>query len=163
MSLTATKKNSSSPVAYKGVVISVASQVMVPQPDIKGRKDILELYVGQIIAKDIDVDKLARMTTGFTGADLENMVNTAAIRAAIEERPHVTMQGNMKFRLRALTHRVNMFSVSQTLSIRTTSTFSARIGRVESETRRTSALQPTMRLATPSSPTSHLMQPRSIR
>jgi len=58
----------------------------------KGRKDILELYVGQIIAKDIDVDKLARMTTGFTGADLENMVNTAAIRAAIEERSHVTMQ-----------------------------------------------------------------------
>ena len=86
-------------VAHKGVVISVALQVMVPQPDIKGRKDILELYVGQIIAKDIDVDKLARMTTGFTGADLENMVNTAAIRAAIEERPHVTMQGNLKFRL----------------------------------------------------------------
>ena len=67
---------------------------MVPYPDIKGRKDILDLYVGQITAKDIDVDKLARLTTGFTGADLENMVNTAAIRAAIEGRPHVAMQGN---------------------------------------------------------------------
>jgi len=68
------------------------TQVVVPKPDIKGRKDILDLYVGHITAKDIDVDKLARMTTGFTGADLENMVNTAAIRAAIEGRPHVTMQ-----------------------------------------------------------------------
>lgn len=67
---------------------------MVPKPDIKGRKDILDLYVGHITAKDIDVDKLARMTTGFTGADLENMVNTAAIRAAIEGRPHVSMLGN---------------------------------------------------------------------
>ena len=37
---------------------------MVPYPDIKGRKDILDLYVGQITAKDIDVDKLARLTTG---------------------------------------------------------------------------------------------------
>lgn len=71
-----------------------ALQVVVPKPDIKGRKDILDLYVGHITAKDIDVDKLARMTTGFTGADLENMVNTAAIRAAIEGRPHVSMLGN---------------------------------------------------------------------
>ncbi len=60
------------------------AQVTVPKPDIKGRMEILELYVSRITHKDIDIHKLARRTVGFTGADLENMVNTAAIRAAIE-------------------------------------------------------------------------------
>lgn len=52
----------------------------VPTPDYIGRKEILNLYLGKILAKEIDVDVLARGTTGFTGADLENMVNQAALR-----------------------------------------------------------------------------------
>lgn len=55
-------------------------QVTVPTPDYTGRKEILGLYLGKILAKEIDVELLARGTTGFTGADLENMVNQAALR-----------------------------------------------------------------------------------
>ena len=61
------------------------TEVTVPAPDMKGRKEILLLYLGKIKHDEsVDVDKLARMTVGFTGADLENMVNTSAIRAAVE-------------------------------------------------------------------------------
>ena len=57
----------------------------VPLPDIKGRKEILELYISKTRSDDsVDLDVLARMTFGFSAADLENMVNTAAIRAAVE-------------------------------------------------------------------------------
>jgi len=50
-----------------------------------GRKEILDYYLGRVkTSDDVDVDILARGTTGFTGADLENMVNQAALRAAIE-------------------------------------------------------------------------------
>ncbi|CAH0551986.1 unnamed protein product [Brassicogethes aeneus] len=59
-------------------------EVTVPTPDFTGRRDILGLYLSKILAKDIDLDLLARGTTGFTGADLENMVNQAALRAAID-------------------------------------------------------------------------------
>lgn len=50
-------------------------EVNVRIPDYMGRKEILELYLGRITTRDIDVDYLARGTTGFTGADLENMVS----------------------------------------------------------------------------------------
>jgi hypothetical protein len=59
------------------------SQVAVAKPDLKGRREILDLYVNRITHDGIDIDKLAKRTVGFTGADLENMVNTAAIRAAV--------------------------------------------------------------------------------
>ncbi|CAL8109420.1 unnamed protein product [Orchesella dallaii] len=60
-------------------------EVPVPAPDFVGRKDILEYYTSKVKrADDVDVDVLARGTTGFTGADLENMVNQAALKAAIE-------------------------------------------------------------------------------
>lgn len=52
----------------------------MPTPDFVGRKEILSLYLSKILAKDIDLELLARGTTGFTGADLENMVNQAALR-----------------------------------------------------------------------------------
>ncbi|XP_063237520.1 ATP-dependent zinc metalloprotease YME1L isoform X2 [Bacillus rossius redtenbacheri] len=67
-------------------------EVTVPTPDYVGRKEILELYLGRVLAKDVDVDTLARGTTGFTGADLENMVNQAALRAAIDGAPCVSMR-----------------------------------------------------------------------
>ena len=67
-------------------------EVVVPTPDFCGRKEILGLYLGKVLHRDIDVDQLARGTTGFTGADLENMVNQAALRAAIDGAEVVTMK-----------------------------------------------------------------------
>lgn len=67
-------------------------EVTVPTPDFSGRKEILDLYLGRVLSRDIDVDILARGTTGFTGADLENMVNQAALRAAIDGADSVSMK-----------------------------------------------------------------------
>jgi len=67
-------------------------EVNVPAPDYSGRKEILTMYLGRIRSKNIDVDILARGTTGFTGADLENMINQAALRAAIDGADFVTMK-----------------------------------------------------------------------
>jgi cell division protease FtsH len=58
-------------------------QVVVPVPDVGGRRKILEIYVKRTkMAADIDLDILARGTPGFSGADLENLVNEAALMAA---------------------------------------------------------------------------------
>lgn len=56
-------------------------QVSVDLPDIKARKEILDMYLGKHKAKDVDTDQLAKATVGFSGADLFNMVNTALIAA----------------------------------------------------------------------------------
>ncbi|GIY79171.1 ATP-dependent zinc metalloprotease YME1 homolog [Caerostris extrusa] len=67
-------------------------EIQVSIPDLNGRKEILELYLGKVkLASDVDVEVLARGTTGFTGADLENMVNQAALRAAIDKCDAVSM------------------------------------------------------------------------
>lgn len=66
-------------------------EVMVPIPDYTERKEIIEYYLSKILYKDINLELLARGTVGFTGADLENMVNQAALRAAIEGADSVTM------------------------------------------------------------------------
>ncbi|KAK7495704.1 hypothetical protein BaRGS_00013151, partial [Batillaria attramentaria] len=67
-------------------------EVRVFPPDLKGRKEIIEYYVSKIKKDpDIDAEILARGTTGFTGADLENMVNQAALKAAIDGAATVTM------------------------------------------------------------------------
>lgn len=51
-------------------------EVQVPIPDFTGRKEILDHYLQKIkLSNDVDVELLARGTTGFTGADLENLVN----------------------------------------------------------------------------------------
>jgi len=66
-------------------------EVQVPVPDYTGRKEILDHYLHKIkLADDVDVEMLARGTTGFTGADLENLVNQAAVRGAIEGASAVT-------------------------------------------------------------------------
>ncbi|CAH1401685.1 unnamed protein product [Nezara viridula] len=67
-------------------------EVIVPTPDLTGRKEILSLYLSRVLTKSIDVELLARGTTGFTGADLENMVNQAALKAAIDGADSVTMK-----------------------------------------------------------------------
>lgn len=67
-------------------------EVLVPLPDFIGRQQIIELYLQRILHENIDVQKLASGTTGFTGADLENMINQAALRAAIDGANVVTTQ-----------------------------------------------------------------------
>ena len=58
-------------------------QVAVPLPDIQGRRDIIEFYLKDIPKdKDVDVDKIARATSGLSGAELANIVNAAALEAA---------------------------------------------------------------------------------
>ncbi|MGO8683768.1 MAG: ATP-dependent zinc metalloprotease FtsH [Thermoleophilia bacterium] len=58
-------------------------QIVVDRPDRAGRKEILEVHSrGKPIAKDIDMDALAAQTPGFTGADLSNLVNEAALLSA---------------------------------------------------------------------------------
>ncbi|XP_041372090.1 ATP-dependent zinc metalloprotease YME1L-like [Gigantopelta aegis] len=72
-------------------------EVRVFPPDVKGRKDILELYLSKVkFDESVDISKLAHGTTGFTGADLENMVNQAALKAAMDEADTVSME-HMEF------------------------------------------------------------------
>jgi len=67
-------------------------QVVVPVPDIKGREGILMVHVKKtVLSDDVDISILARGTPGFTGADLENMVNEAALMAARRGKDKVEM------------------------------------------------------------------------
>jgi len=67
-------------------------QVVVPIPDIKGREGILKVHAKKtILGDDVDLRTLARGTPGFTGADLENMVNEAALMGARRGKDKVEM------------------------------------------------------------------------
>jgi cell division protease FtsH len=67
-------------------------QVMVPTPDVKGREEILKVHTNRMPLGDgVDLAVLARGTPGFTGADLENMVNEAALLAARLEKENIEM------------------------------------------------------------------------
>ncbi len=67
-------------------------QVVVPNPDLTGRKAILQVYSHKVaLSKDVDLDVLARGTPGFSGADLENMVNEGALIAAKLDKEQVDM------------------------------------------------------------------------
>ncbi|MFH1124785.1 MAG: ATP-dependent zinc metalloprotease FtsH [Pseudomonadota bacterium] len=67
-------------------------QVVVPYPDIRGREQIVKVHVKKtILGDDVNMATLARGTPGFTGADLENMVNEAALMAARRGKERVEM------------------------------------------------------------------------
>ncbi|MEX0832388.1 MAG: ATP-dependent zinc metalloprotease FtsH [Actinomycetota bacterium] len=67
-------------------------QVVIDRPDLKGRKGILEVHArGKPFADGLDLDVIARRTPGFTGADLANVVNEAALLAARRDKPKITM------------------------------------------------------------------------
>lgn len=67
-------------------------QITVDRPDVNGRKEILKVHTkGKPIAKEVNLDILARRTPGFTGADLSNMVNEAALLAARRNKKKVEM------------------------------------------------------------------------
>uniref|UniRef100_A0A667Z496 ATP-dependent zinc metalloprotease YME1L1 n=1 Tax=Myripristis murdjan TaxID=586833 RepID=A0A667Z496_9TELE len=68
-------------------------QVTVPRPDVKGRTEILNWYLSKIkVDPDVDAEIIARGTVGFSGAELENLVNQAALKAAVDEKEMVTMK-----------------------------------------------------------------------
>ena len=67
-------------------------QIVVDKPDVKGRLAILLVHTkGKPIAKDVDLDVLARRTPGFTGADLSNLVNEAALLSARRNKREIAM------------------------------------------------------------------------
>ncbi len=66
-------------------------KVVVGRPDVQGREEILKVHAAKKrIGDDVDLDSLARTTAGFTGADLENLLNEAAINAAKNGRKYIT-------------------------------------------------------------------------
>lgn len=67
-------------------------KIHVPLPDINGREDIFGLYLAQIArADDVEANKLAVMTPGFTGAEIENLVNTAITEAIHKHKERADM------------------------------------------------------------------------
>jgi len=67
-------------------------RVVVGLPDIKGREEILKVHAkGKPLAEDVKLDELAKSTPGFTGADLENLLNEAALLAARNNKTMITM------------------------------------------------------------------------
>lgn len=67
-------------------------QVVVDRPDYSGRLEILNVHArGKTLSKDVDLDKIARRTPGFTGADLSNLLNEAAILAARRNLTEISM------------------------------------------------------------------------
>jgi cell division protease FtsH len=67
-------------------------QVVVPVPDVKGREGILKVHTRKAkVSDDVDLSVLGRGTPGFTGADLENMVNEAALLAARRDKDSIEM------------------------------------------------------------------------
>lgn len=71
-------------------------KIMVDAPDVKGREAILKVHSkGKPLADDVDLKQIAQTTAGFTGADLENLLNEAAIVAAKAGRPYI-IQNDIK-------------------------------------------------------------------
>ena len=68
-------------------------KVAVGRPDVKGREEILRVHVkDKPLGEDVDLAQIAQTTAGFTGADLENLMNEAAIMAAKATRSYITQQ-----------------------------------------------------------------------
>src|SRR5690606_29586074 len=67
-------------------------RVVVPKPDVKGREGILKVHTRKTpLSRDVDLPTIAQGTPGFSGADLENLVNEAALIAARQDSKEVAM------------------------------------------------------------------------
>ena len=78
-------------------------QVYIGLPDIKGREEILKVHSkGKILGEDVDLGNIAKGTIGFTGADLENLLNEAAILAARENKRFINMDDIEKATLKVI-------------------------------------------------------------
>ncbi|KAF8412130.1 hypothetical protein HHK36_000086 [Tetracentron sinense] len=95
--------------------------IIVPNPDVRGRQEILELYLqDKPLADDVDAKAIARGTPGFNGADLANLVNIAAIKAAVEGAEKLTA-GQLEFakdRIVMGTERKTMFISEESKKVR---------------------------------------------
>ncbi len=68
-------------------------QIFIPKPDVKGRYEILKVHAkNKKLAEDVDLEVVARATPGFTGADLENLLNEAALLAARKGKEMIHME-----------------------------------------------------------------------
>jgi len=68
-------------------------QIFIPRPDVKGRYEILKVHAkNKKLSEDVDLELVARATPGFTGADLENLLNEAALLAARNGKDKITME-----------------------------------------------------------------------
>lgn len=68
-------------------------KVEVGYPDVRGREEILKVHAkGKPLGDDVDLEQISRTTAGFTGADLENLLNEAAIKAATENRRYINSE-----------------------------------------------------------------------
>ncbi|MGN0622398.1 MAG: ATP-dependent zinc metalloprotease FtsH, partial [Oscillospiraceae bacterium] len=68
-------------------------QILVSYPDVKGREEILKVHTrNKPLAPDVELDTIAKSTVGFTGADLENLVNEASLLAARKNRKAITKE-----------------------------------------------------------------------
>ena len=68
-------------------------QVVVGRPDVKGRKEIIKIHAkGKPLNEDIDIDTIAKITSGFTGADLANLMNEAALLTARHNKRAIDME-----------------------------------------------------------------------
>ena len=68
-------------------------KISVARPDVGGRQDILNVHAkNKPLADDVDLEQIAQTTAGFTGADLENLLNEAAINAAMEKRVFIKQE-----------------------------------------------------------------------
>ena len=78
-------------------------QVYVGLPDIKGREEILKVHSrGKVLGEDVNLADIAKGTIGFTGADLENLLNEAALLAARENKRFITMEDIEKATLKVI-------------------------------------------------------------
>ena len=78
-------------------------QVYIGLPDIKGREEILKVHSrGKILGEDVDLANIAKGTIGFTGADLENLLNEAALLAARADKRLITMEDIEKATLKVI-------------------------------------------------------------
>ncbi len=93
-------------------------QVVVPLPDIRGRRQILEVHTKRTpLSDDVDLDVLAKGSPGFSGADLENLVNEAALMAAKDNKDSLAMLDfeNAKDKLRMGKERRTMVQTPEDL------------------------------------------------
>lgn len=68
-------------------------QIFIPRPDVRGRYEILKVHArNKKLAPDVDLEVVARATPGFTGADLENLLNEAALLAARKGKEYIQME-----------------------------------------------------------------------
>ncbi|NPA86719.1 MAG: proteasome-activating nucleotidase [Candidatus Diapherotrites archaeon] len=79
--------------------------VYVPLPDAEARKEIFRVHLRRVKSRDLDLDELAKLTSGFTGADIRAVVTEAGLRAVKEGRNYITMEDMLfainRFRVKA--------------------------------------------------------------